>query len=151
MYCTSFTRTITLFEVSQSQSPILFMTTFLRLIFDSEIHFFIASSKLLFDTQYLWRIGDHGIYEGYPAEITRLFNLPPEIDHVDAVYERPNKKIVFFIGRKYYVFNANNLEPGYPKPLTSLGLPVSLERIDGAMVWGHNGRTYFFSGSMYWR
>ncbi|RLU17925.1 hypothetical protein DMN91_010164 [Ooceraea biroi] len=101
--------------------------------------------------KYLWRIGDHGIYEGYPAEITRLFNLPAEIDHVDAVYERPDKKIVFFIGRKYYVFNANNLEPGYPKPLTYLGLPASLEKIDGAMVWGHNGRTYFFSGSMYWR
>lgn len=101
--------------------------------------------------QYLWRIGDQGIYEGYPAEISRLFNLPPGIDHVDAVYERPDKKIVFFIGREYYVFNANNLVPGYPKPLTYLGLPASLEKIDGAMVWGHNGRTYFFSGSMYWR
>lgn len=101
--------------------------------------------------QYLWRIGEQGIYEGYPAEITRLFNLPSGIDHVDAVYERPNKKIVFFIGREYYVFNANILEAGYPKPLSYLGLPPSLEKIDGAMVWGHNGRTYFFSGSMYWR
>lgn len=99
----------------------------------------------------MWRIGDFGIYQGYPAEIIRLFNLPLNIDHVDAVYERPDKKIVFFIGREYYVFNANILEPGYPKPLTNLGLPSSLEKIDGAMVWGHNGRTYFFSGSMYWR
>lgn len=90
------------------------------------------------------------MYHGYPAEITRLFNLPESIDHVDAVYERPNKKIVFFIGKKYYVFNANNLEPGYPKLLTKLGLPESLEKIDGAMIWGHNGKTYFFSGSKYW-
>lgn len=80
-----------------------------------------------------------------------MFNLPENIDHVDAVYERPDKKIVFFIGKRYYVFNANNLEPGYPKPLTKLGLPESLEKIDGAMIWGHNGRTYFFSGSEYWR
>ncbi|XP_011051439.1 PREDICTED: matrix metalloproteinase-15-like [Acromyrmex echinatior] len=111
----------------------------------------IRREVFVFKGRYLWRIGDHGIYEGYPAEITRLFNLPSGIDHVDAVYERPDKKIVFFIGREYYVFNANNLEPGYPKPLTYLGLPASLEKIDGAMVWGHNGRTYFFSGSMYWR
>ncbi|XP_018397983.1 PREDICTED: matrix metalloproteinase-2-like [Cyphomyrmex costatus] len=111
----------------------------------------IRREVFIFKGRYLWRIGDHGIYEGYPAEITRLFNLPSGIDHVDAVYERPDKKIVFFIGREYYVFNANNLEPGYPKPLTYLGLPASLKKIDGAMVWGHNGRTYFFSGSMYWR
>ncbi|XP_011164510.2 matrix metalloproteinase-2 isoform X2 [Solenopsis invicta] len=116
----------------------------------------IRREVFVFKGRYLWRIGDQGIYEGYPAEITRLFNLPPDIDHVDAVYERPDKKIVFFIGREYYVFDANNLEPGYPKPLTYLGLPeslekIDLEKIDGAMVWGHNGRTYFFSGSMYWR
>lgn len=87
----------------------------------------------------------------YPAEIIRLFNLPSDIDHVDAVYERPDKMIVFFIGKKYYVFDANKLKPGYPKPLTNLGLPANLEKIDGAMIWGHNNRTYFFSGTMYWR
>ncbi|XP_076246166.1 matrix metalloproteinase 2 [Calliopsis andreniformis] len=111
----------------------------------------IRREVFVFKGRYLWRIGDQGLYEGYPAEITRLFNLPEDIDHVDAVYERPNKKIVFFIGKKYYVFNANNLEPGYPRPLTTLGLPETLDRVDGAMIWGHNGKTYFFSGSMYWR
>ncbi|XP_076282359.1 matrix metalloproteinase 2 isoform X3 [Lasioglossum baleicum] len=111
----------------------------------------IRRETFVFKGRYLWRIGDHGLYEGYPAEITRLFNLPEEIDHVDAVYENPEKKIVFFIGRNYYVFNANNLEPGYPRPLTSLGLPPSLEKIDGAMIWGYNQKTYFFNGSMYWR
>ncbi|XP_076175722.1 matrix metalloproteinase-2-like isoform X3 [Ptiloglossa arizonensis] len=111
----------------------------------------IRREIFVFKGRFLWRIGDQGLYEGYPAEITRLFNLPEEIDHVDAVYERPDKKIVFFIDKMYYVFNANNLEFGYPKPLTILGLPESLEKVDGAMIWGHNGKTYFFSGSMYWR
>lgn len=99
----------------------------------------------------MWRIGDKGLYEGYPAEIHRLFNLPKDIDHIDAVYERLDKKIVFFVGQLYYVFNANILEPGYPKPLSTLGLPSNLKNVDGAMVWGYNSKTYFFSGTMYWR
>jgi hypothetical protein len=54
-------------------------------------------------------------------------------------------------GNQYYLYNGNKLERGFPKPLTNLGLPESLEKIDGAMVWGHNGKTYFFSGTMYWK
>lgn len=51
----------------------------------------------------------------------------------------------------YYVFDANTLMPGYPKPIYHLGLPRDLDHIDAAMVWGHNSKTYFFSGTMYWR
>ena len=100
--------------------------------------------------QYLWRIGDNGLYTGYPAEIGRLFKFPEDIDHVDAVYERPDSKIVFFIGKYYYVFDANKLMPGYPRPISELGLG-GINKLDGAMIWGHNSGTYFFSGSEYWR
>lgn len=51
----------------------------------------------------------------------------------------------------FYVFQAVALEPGYPKPLTALGLPSTLDKIDAAMIWGHNSKTYLFSGTMYWR
>ena len=30
--------------------------------------------------------------------------------------------------------------------LQELGLPDTLEKIDGAMRWGYNDKTYFFSG-----
>lgn len=36
------------------------------------------------------------------------------------------------------------------QPLTSLGLPISLDHIDAAFIWGHNNRTYLFSGTLYW-
>jgi len=49
------------------------------------------------------------------------------------------------------VFNSVSLAPGYPKPLTSLGLPPTLTHIDAAFVWGHNNRTYLTSGTLYWR
>jgi hypothetical protein len=49
--------------------------------------------------QYIWRIGDRGLYSGYPAETHRMWkDLPDNYTHIDAVYERGDKKIVFFIG-----------------------------------------------------
>lgn len=59
--------------------------------------------------------------------------------------------IGYQIGKMYYVFNSNELKDGYPKALTTLGLPASLDKIDAVLVWGHNNRTYFYSGDMYWR
>lgn len=56
-----------------------------------------------------------------------------------------------FAGKELYLFNSQYLLPGYPKPLTKLGLPSSLDKLDAAMVWGHNGKTYFYSGTMYWK
>lgn len=56
-----------------------------------------------------------------------------------------------FSGSEVYCFNGNVLEHGYPKPLTSLGLPSSLDHIDAAVIWGYNSKTYFFSGSVYWK
>lgn len=88
----------------------------------------------------------------YPAEIRRLWHgLPENLTHVDAVYERSDGRILFFIGDKYYVFSSNIVERGYPKSISNLGLPREVKHIDGAMVWGHNGKTYFYSGDMYWR
>ena len=67
---------------------------------------------------------------------------------VDAVYERPDHKIVFFVGRHYYVLTGNSQLESGPLPLTRLGLPEELERVDAAMRWGWNDKTYFFSGEI---
>lgn len=53
--------------------------------------------------QYMWRIGERGVMEGYPAPIIHLWReLPQNLTHVDAVYERLDKKIVFFIGNTFW-------------------------------------------------
>ncbi|XP_067008356.1 matrix metalloproteinase-2 [Anabrus simplex] len=112
----------------------------------------IRGEVFVFKGKYQWRIGDEGLYAGYPTEIRRMWaELPENLTHIDAVYERNDKKIVVFIGKQFYMFDGYRLERDYPKPLTYLGLPETLEKIDGAMVWGHNKKTYFFSGTMYWR
>ncbi|XP_065577368.1 matrix metalloproteinase-2-like isoform X2 [Artemia franciscana] len=113
----------------------------------------IRGEVFVFKGKYYWRIQKTGVARGFPVEITRFWNeIPHNISHVDAVYERqnPQRHIVMFIGQNYYVFNGNTLVEG-PSPLSRLGLPEDLIKIDGAMVWGHNKKTYFFSGTMYWR
>uniref|UniRef100_A0A0K8T5Z3 Peptidase metallopeptidase domain-containing protein n=1 Tax=Lygus hesperus TaxID=30085 RepID=A0A0K8T5Z3_LYGHE len=112
----------------------------------------IRKEVYIFKGKYIWRLGNRGLYAGYPALTTRLWNnLPASLTRVDAVYERLDKKIVFFIGRQVYVFHGTNPLEGYPKQLTDLGLPRSVDKIDAAMVWGYNSRTYLFSGTMYWK
>ncbi|KAK3919707.1 Matrix metalloproteinase-16, partial [Frankliniella fusca] len=113
----------------------------------------IRRQTFFFKGKYFWRFEEGSILEDYPVQIDVFWvGLPKNLTHIDAVYERnSDRNIVFFIGKKYYVFSGNFLESGYPKPLTDLGLPPTLTHIDGAMVWGHNGKTYLFSGTVYWR
>uniref|UniRef100_A0A1B6E667 Peptidase metallopeptidase domain-containing protein n=1 Tax=Clastoptera arizonana TaxID=38151 RepID=A0A1B6E667_9HEMI len=112
----------------------------------------IRGETFIFKDKYLWRIGDKGLHPGYPVLIKYFWRgLPSNLTHIDAVYERSDRKIVFFIGNEYFVLHGTTLMGGYPKPITNLGLPESLDHIDAAMVWGHNGKTYFFSGTMFWR
>lgn len=90
---------------------------------------------------------------GYPTEIRQHWrDLPEDLTHIDSVYEnKKDMQIVFFIGKSIYVFNTDRLEPGYPRPLTDLGLSPSVDKIDAVLVWSHNNRTYFYSGNLYWR
>ncbi|KAH8324722.1 hypothetical protein KR074_010267 [Drosophila pseudoananassae] len=131
----------------------------------------IRGELFIFRKNYVWRIGQKGLYNMYPVETRRHWSaLPENLTRVDAVYENKRGQIVFFIGksilrdiyncilhpfthsgREYFVFNSVNLAPGYPKPLTSLGLPPTLSHIDASFVWGHNNRTYLTSGTLYWR
>lgn len=114
----------------------------------------IRREVFVFKGNYFWRLhSNRTLRPGYPVSIDRFwYDLPPNISKIDALYERPSDtKIVFFAGKNFWLFSANQLESGYPKPLTDLGLPEDVDRVDAAMVWGHNGKTYLFSGMQYWK
>ncbi|XP_035789991.1 matrix metalloproteinase-24-like isoform X2 [Anopheles albimanus] len=120
----------------------------------------IRNELFVFKDRWLWRMEQKktsdGVVEAHRPpvayEINRLFfGLPDDFERIDTVYENKYQKIIFFIGKQYFVFNSQNIEPGYPRPLTDLGLPESIERIDAALVWSHNNRTYLYSGRLYWR
>ena len=58
------------------------------------------------------------------------------------------RHFLIIAGNQYWRYTENNVDRGYPRPLSVWsGLPP---RIDAAIKW-RNGRTYFFSGSQYYR
>lgn len=112
----------------------------------------IRTEMWAFKGRYFWRIDREGGTRDDPTELTSFwYGLPSDIEKIDAVYERTDHKIVFFVANHYYILNGNSQLDEGPIPLTRLGLPAELERVDAAFIWGWNDKTYFFSDTMYWR
>ena len=111
----------------------------------------------IFTGKYFWRIGKNSSGQSIPEQPVELksfwYGLPSRMldDEnlvIDAVLERFDHKIIFFVGKYYYILDGNTLLEEGPLPITLLGLPENLEKLDGAMRWGWNDRIYFFSGSI---
>uniref|UniRef100_H3CKX1 Matrix metalloproteinase-17 n=1 Tax=Tetraodon nigroviridis TaxID=99883 RepID=H3CKX1_TETNG len=112
----------------------------------------IRGEAFFFKGKHFWRVSrEKQLVSLRPALIHGFWRgLPPSLDAVDAVYERPpDHKIVFIRGSRYWLFKDTIMEEGYPRPISDFGLP--LEGVDAAFVWPHNHKTYFFKERRYWR
>lgn len=54
-------------------------------------------------------------------------------------------------GDEMWVYSASTLERGYPKKISSMGLPSEVQHIDAAYAFHKSKKTYLFSGDKFWR
>ncbi|KAH0619645.1 hypothetical protein JD844_000478 [Phrynosoma platyrhinos] len=103
-----------------------------------------------FKDRFIWRTANQRNRPMGPLLVATFWSEVPE--KIDAVYEAPQEeKAVFFSGNEYWVYSASTLERGYPKRLTSLGLPPDVQRVNAAFNWSKNKKTYIFAGDKFWR
>uniref|UniRef100_A0A8C5PJG1 72 kDa type IV collagenase n=1 Tax=Leptobrachium leishanense TaxID=445787 RepID=A0A8C5PJG1_9ANUR len=110
----------------------------------------IRGEIFFFKDRVIWRAQNIGARPTGPM-LKGIFwsDLP---DRIDAVYEDPQEeKTIFFAGNEYWVYLSSSLERGYPKKLTTLGLPPDVQRVDAAFNWSKNKKTYIFAGDKFWR
>ncbi|XP_062993705.1 matrix metalloproteinase-25 [Elgaria multicarinata webbii] len=113
----------------------------------------IRGEVFFFRKKHFWRMqAARTLVSLEPAQILRFWNgLPQDFTAIDAVYERINdSQIVFFIGSQYWVFTDTQVNPGYPRPTSDLGLPRGTA-VGAVFVWPHNRKTYLIEKGQYWR
>uniref|UniRef100_A0A670YYG0 72 kDa type IV collagenase n=3 Tax=Pseudonaja textilis TaxID=8673 RepID=A0A670YYG0_PSETE len=118
------------------------------LVFDAVAQ--MRGEIFFFKDRFFWRTANERSRPTGPLLIAVFWTDLPE--KIDAVYEAPQEeKSVFFSGNEYWVYTASTLERGYPKRLTSLGLPPDVQRVNAAFNWSKNKKTYIFAGDKFWR
>ncbi|XP_061429490.1 matrix metalloproteinase-16-like isoform X1 [Lethenteron reissneri] len=109
----------------------------------------LRGEMFVFKDQWFWQVRNNRVVEGSPMLIGQYWRgLPSKID---AAYERPDGKLAFFKGNKFWVFNEAGPEPGYPRTLSELGKGLPQDRIDTVLWWDPTSKTFFFKGDRYWR
>ena len=87
----------------------------------------IRGEMWIFTAKYFWRVGKNVPGESIPEQPVELksfwYGLPMEVMNdenvvIDAVFERSDHKIVFFIGKYYYILAGNAYLEAGPLPLT---------------------------------
>ncbi|KAJ8265837.1 hypothetical protein COCON_G00149360 [Conger conger] len=107
-------------------------------LIQQELHFFK-------DGHY-WKASPKNGIRGPFRTSERWPALPSTID--SAFEDLLTKKVYFFSGRRVWVYTGKSVLG--PRSLEKLGLPGSLERVEGSLQRG-KGKVLLFSGENYWR
>lgn len=119
-----------------------------NLVFDAIMY--MRGEMFFFKDRFFWRSTNPRSKPSGPNLVVIYWvDLP---DTIDAAYEDPiQEKNIFFAGDQYWIYTASELDKGYPKKISTLGLPSDLPRIDAAFNWKKNKKTYLFAGDKFWR
>ncbi|XP_071756917.1 collagenase 3-like [Centroberyx gerrardi] len=108
----------------------------------------LRGEMLFFKDSFFWR--------SYPQsttpQLSRIRSFWPSAPaNIDAAYEsRQSDTVLLFKGRKVWAFSGSDVVRGYPKPLTSIGLPRSVKKVDAALYNEETHKTLFFVGKHYY-
>uniref|UniRef100_A0AAY5KR53 72 kDa type IV collagenase n=1 Tax=Esox lucius TaxID=8010 RepID=A0AAY5KR53_ESOLU len=110
----------------------------------------IRGETFFFKDRFIFRSTN---FRGKPSGPMLVATYWPELPAtIDAAYENPlEERTVFFAGNEMWIFNADQIEKGYPKRISSMGLPTDLKKIDAAFSFGKSKKTYLFAGDKFWR
>ncbi|KAG5270064.1 hypothetical protein AALO_G00188260 [Alosa alosa] len=118
------------------------------IIFDAVAQ--IRGETFFFKDRFLFRSANFMSKPTGPMLVATFWSELPE--KIDAAYENPlEEKTVFFAGNEIYIFSGSTLERGYPKTLSSIGLPSDVHNVDAAFSFSKSKKTYLFAGSRFWR
>ncbi|XP_047464023.1 collagenase 3-like [Mugil cephalus] len=108
----------------------------------------LRGEMLFFKDSFFWR--------SYPQSRTPQQTLitnfwPNSPVNIDAAYEnRRLDRVFLFKDRRVWAFSGYTLVRGYPKKLTTFGLPRSVAKIDAAIHDVESGKTLFFVNNYYY-
>uniref|UniRef100_A0A672YFV7 interstitial collagenase n=1 Tax=Sphaeramia orbicularis TaxID=375764 RepID=A0A672YFV7_9TELE len=108
----------------------------------------LRGEMLFFKDSFFWR--------SYPQSVTPQQTLitnfwPNAPATIDAAYENlQSDRLLLFKGRKVWAFNAYDLVRGYPKSISTFGLPSTVKKIDAALYDVETRKTLFFVGNNYY-
>ncbi|XP_071316696.1 collagenase 3-like [Trachinotus anak] len=108
----------------------------------------LRGEMLFFKDSFFWR--------SYPQsrtpQQTLITNFWPDAPvDIDAAYEsRQLDSVLLFKDRRVWAFSGYDLVSGYPKSISSFGLPETVNKVDAALYDMDTGKTLFFVGSNYY-
>ncbi|XP_066555674.1 collagenase 3 [Amia ocellicauda] len=108
----------------------------------------LRGEKMFFKDRFFWR----NTGQNTPVEQYTITSFWPELpSNIEAAYENPSKDLVFlFKGSQYWALYGFDIKEGYPRHISSLGLPRNVKKIDAAVYDEDSGKTLFFVGEQFY-
>ncbi|XP_020790273.2 collagenase 3-like [Boleophthalmus pectinirostris] len=108
----------------------------------------LRGEMLFFKDRFFWR----SYPQSYQLQQSLINNFWPDAPStVDAAYEsQETDRMYLFKDRQVWAFNAYDLQPGYPKSISSYGFPKTVKKIDAALYDVDTRKTLFFVGDQFY-
>ncbi|KAL2088851.1 hypothetical protein ACEWY4_015750 [Coilia grayii] len=108
----------------------------------------LRGEMIFFKGSFFWR--SYPLAPNPEQHLIKSF-WPDAPENIDAAYENPYTQRVYLLkGEKVWALYGYDIDRGYPKSLSSLGLPEKVKRVTAALSDHNTGKTLFFTGNYYY-